>query len=58
VPPACQRFRTKTEIAVEEIDRVRAAGARFGTVLADAGYGKSASSVGPSARGDWTWQWG
>lgn len=43
VPPACQRFRTKTEIAVEELDRVRAAGATFGAVLADAGYGKSAS---------------
>ena len=34
--------RTKPEIALAEIDRVRAAGARFGCVLADAGYGLSA----------------
>ena len=33
---------TKPEIAIEEIDRVRAAGVRFGCVLADAGYGMSA----------------
>ena len=32
---------TKPEIAVEEIDRVIASGARFGCVLADAGYGSS-----------------
>jgi SRSO17 transposase len=30
---------TKPEIAIEEIDRVIASGARFGCVLADAGYG-------------------
>jgi SRSO17 transposase len=34
--------RTKPEIALEEIDRVLAAGVRFGCVLADAGYGRSA----------------
>jgi SRSO17 transposase len=34
--------RTKPEIALEEIDRVRASGVRFGCVLADAGYGRSA----------------
>ena len=34
--------KTKGEIALAELDRVRAAGARFGTVLADAGYGASA----------------
>lgn len=34
---------TKPEIAIEEIDRVIASGARFGCVLADAGYGSSGS---------------
>ncbi len=34
--------RTKPEIALEEIDRVLAVGVRFGCVLADAGYGRSA----------------
>ncbi len=34
--------RTKPEIALKEIDRLCAAGVRFGTVLADAGYGLSA----------------
>jgi SRSO17 transposase len=43
VPPARRRFRTKTEIALEEVDRLRAVGVTFGTVLADAGYGKSAA---------------
>jgi len=32
---------TKPETAIEEIDRVIASGARFGCVLADAGYGSS-----------------
>ncbi len=32
---------TKPEIAIEEIDRVIASGARFGCVLADLGYGSS-----------------
>ncbi|WP_264583488.1 IS701 family transposase [Rhodoblastus acidophilus] len=32
---------TKPEIAIEEIDRVIASGARFGCVLADSGYGSS-----------------
>jgi SRSO17 transposase len=35
--------RSKGEIALAELDRVRAAGARFGLVLADAGYGASAA---------------
>ena len=35
--------RAKCEIALAELDRVRAAGVRFGTVLADAGYGMSAA---------------
>lgn len=42
VPEARHRFRTKGEIALEELDRVRAARVTFGTVLADAGYGSSA----------------
>ena len=42
VPTDEQGARTKPQIAIEEIDRVRAAGARFGCVLADAGYGSSA----------------
>ena len=41
VPDDLRRPRTKAEIALSEIDRVRAAGARFGCVLADAGYGCS-----------------
>jgi SRSO17 transposase len=36
--PAAQ---TKPEIALAEIDRVMAAGMRFGCVLADAGYGNT-----------------
>lgn len=42
VPRALQGYRMKPEIALEEIDRVIAAGVRFGCVLADAGYGLSA----------------
>jgi SRSO17 transposase len=42
VPSDRQAFRSKPEIAIDEIDRVRAAGVRFGCVLADAGYGLSA----------------
>jgi SRSO17 transposase len=42
VPAEQRSFRSKLEIALEEIDRVRAAGVRFGCVLADAGYGLSA----------------
>ena len=41
VPEDRQRALTKPEIAIEEIDRVIASGARFGCVLADAGYGSS-----------------
>ena len=41
VPTDRQTARTKPEIAIEEIDRVIASGARFGCVLADAGYGSS-----------------
>ena len=37
IPP-----RTKVEIALDEVDRVRAVGVTFGCMLADAGYGASA----------------
>ena len=43
VPQDKQMALTKPEIAIEEIDRVIACGARFGYVLADAGYGSSGS---------------
>ena len=43
VPDECRDYRSKPETALAEIDRVRAAGVRFGCVLADAGYGSSAS---------------
>jgi SRSO17 transposase len=42
VPVECRTARTKPEVALAEIDRVIAAGVRFGCVLADAGYGLSA----------------
>ncbi len=52
VPQACRMSRTKPELALDELDRVMAAGARFGCVLADAGYGLSAPfRQGLSARG-------
>ena len=42
VPDEHRRAGPKTGIALAEIDRVLAAGARFGRVVADAGYGTSA----------------
>jgi SRSO17 transposase len=52
VPDDRRKYRTKPEIALGEIDRVREAGVRFGCVLADAGYGLSASfRQGLSQRG-------
>jgi SRSO17 transposase len=42
VPAEYRTARTKPEIALAEIDRVIAASVRFGSVLADAGYGMSA----------------
>jgi SRSO17 transposase len=42
VPDDHRAYRTKPEIALAEIDRLRAGGVRFGSVLADAGYGLSA----------------
>ena len=43
VPEERRNAVTKPEIAIEEIDRVIASGARFGCVLADLGYGSSGS---------------
>ena len=43
VPDAEIMSRSKSEIALAELDRLQAAGVRFGTVLADAGYGASAA---------------
>ena len=43
VPDGCMAPKSKGQIALDELDRVQAAGARFGTVLADAGYGVSAA---------------
>ena len=42
VPEECRDYRTKPEIALDEINRVQECGVRFGCVLADAGYGLSA----------------
>jgi SRSO17 transposase len=42
VPVEYRTARTKSEIALAEIDRMMSAGVRFGCVLADAGYGPSA----------------
>jgi SRSO17 transposase len=41
VPEAARTAQTKPEIALAEIDRVRAAGVRFSCVLADGGFGSS-----------------
>ncbi len=55
MPEERRRARAKGEVALEEIDRVIAAGVRFGRVLADAGYGASAAfRQGLSAR-DLVW---
>jgi SRSO17 transposase len=52
VPAGERDARSKPQIAIAEIDRVIAAGVRFGAVLADAGYGLSAPfRQGLTARG-------
>ncbi|HEX6013997.1 MAG TPA: IS701 family transposase [Geminicoccaceae bacterium] len=43
VPDEHRRAEAKTDIALAEVDRVLAAGARFGAVLADAGHGTGAA---------------
>jgi SRSO17 transposase len=43
VPEERRAYRTKLEIALEELDRLQGAGATWGCVLADAGYGISAA---------------
>lgn len=48
-------YQTKMEIALREIDRVRAAGMVFGMVLADAGYGMSAEFRHALSARDLTW---
>lgn len=50
VPEDRREARTKLEIAVAEIDRVRERGVRFGCVLADAGYGSAPFRQALSAR--------
>ena len=42
VPVPCRSFRSKGAIALAELDRLLAAGVRFGCALADAGYGAGA----------------
>jgi SRSO17 transposase len=52
VPEEQRRPLAKTDLALAELDRVLAAGARFGGVVTDAGYGISAEfRLGLSARG-------
>ena len=52
VPEAMRAARSKGEIALAELDRLRESGVRFGIVLADAGYGTSAAfRHGLDARG-------
>ena len=43
VPADCRAFRSKGAIALAELDRLRAAGVRFGCALADSGYGRGAA---------------
>src|SRR5918992_5578630 len=51
VPAECRALRSKGAIALDELDRLRAAGVRFGCALADAGHGSSAAFPrGPAAR--------
>jgi len=55
VPGVDRTARTKPQIALAEIDRLIAGGARFGCVLADAGYGQSAPFRQELTRRNLTW---
>ena len=48
-------FQTKGALALAEVDRLLAAGVRFGAVLADAGYGTSAALRAALTERDLTW---
>jgi SRSO17 transposase len=53
--PEAVAYRPKWKIALDEIDRVLASGARFGCVLADAEYGKAAEFRGGLAKRRLPW---
>ena len=55
VPAPAHTYRTKGAIALAELDRIRAAGVTFGTVLADTGYGASAAFRQALTARDLTW---
>lgn len=55
VPADRLAYRTKSELALAELDRVRAAGVTFGAVLADAGYGMNAEFRQALAARGLTW---
>lgn len=51
-------YRPKWQIALDEIDRMRAAGLRFGSVLADAGYGMCAEFRRGLSKRELSWAMG
>jgi len=53
--PEAVSYRPKWRIALDEIDRVRAAGVRFDCVLADAGYGMCAEFRNGLSQRDLAW---
>jgi SRSO17 transposase len=55
VPAAAHAYHTKGAIALAELDRIRAAGITFSTVLADAGYGAGATFRQALTARDLTW---
>lgn len=58
VPEERLAYRTKGEIALEEIDRVCAAGVTFSCILADTGYGASADFRRALSDRGFTWAMG